>query len=257
MQTSWQRDLAQEVHIERSCTSGPTTGSWRRDPEREILDKRPAYRDPAQVVLLRRSWRRQLAQKILIHRSCTSAPTVFCWGDLKHLAQQILIQSSCTRGPTGSWCRHHDREIFDKRSADRDLGQEIRANRSCTSAPRILCASAPTASCWDPEREILDKRPAYRDLAEVALEAADAEILTKTSCRSGSAGFWRRDPDTDLASTIPNKKTPQHCLGSLAGKIRIFLEMYFYERKLCKDFINLGKILSSSYVSPCFTQSCF
>ena len=120
MQRSWQRDLAQEIHIQRSCASGHTR-SWCRD-----MRKRSAYRDVAQVVLLRRAWRRHLAQEILIHRSCTSPSTGFCWGDLKHLAHEILIQRSCASGPTtGSWCRHRDRKILRKRSADRDLAQVL------------------------------------------------------------------------------------------------------------------------------------
>ena len=42
--------LAQGILIH--CTSDPTTTrSWRRDPEREILNKRPAHRDLAQVAL--------------------------------------------------------------------------------------------------------------------------------------------------------------------------------------------------------------
>ena len=176
------RHLAQEIFIERSCTRDPT-GPWCKDPDTEILRKGSAYRDLAQVViqdpdagvltqrhaqetriqrscassltekiltqtsgardphtpildkcsyriLLRRFWHRHLAQEILIQ-----------WSSLAQVAQTLLIQTSrqtsCTResGPTGSWCRHHDREILRKRSADRDLGQEIRANRSCASAP--------------------------------------------------------------------------------------------------------------------------
>ena len=150
MQRAWKRDLAQEIRIQRSCTSSPTEEiltrtSCTRDPHTPILHK-CSYRS-----LLRRSWHR-------------------------HLAQEIPIQWSCASGPTtGSWCR-------------------------------------------DPARETLDKRPAYRDLAQVALEAADAEILKKTSCRSGTTGFWCRDPDTDLVSTISNKEnTTTLCLGSLAG----------------------------------------
>ena len=281
MQTSWQRDLAQEIHIQRSWPSGPI-----QDPDAdimtEILHKRSADRDLAQEVL------QDPDADIMTERSWTRDP-------------QTEIS---TRGPTGSWCRHHDREILDKRSADRDLAQEvlqdpdadIMTERSCTRdfqteishkrSYRIPMQTSWHRSCtrdlqteilrkrsyrilmqtswqrdlgqeirrqilhkrsyrilgdldkdphapilhnqvvlllrsWrrDPERAILDKRPAYRDLAQVALEAADAETLTKTSCRSSTTGFWCTDPHTDLASTISNKKTPQHCLGSLAGII--------------------------------------
>ena len=55
-----------QIPTQTSCTrdphivsaSGPTTGSWRRDPEREILDKRPAYRE-----ILRKWPERLLMQK--------------------------------------------------------------------------------------------------------------------------------------------------------------------------------------------------
>ena len=174
VQTSWQRDLAQGIRIQRSCTSSLTEEiltqkPCTRDPHTEILHKRSCrilmqtswQRDLAQEILiqrsctsdlLRRSWHGHLAQEILIHRSCTSAPTGFCWRDLKHLVQEILIQRFCTRSPTGSWRRHPDREILQKRSAYRDLAQvviqdpdaviltqryaqEIRIQRSCTSNP--------------------------------------------------------------------------------------------------------------------------
>ena len=148
--------------------------SWKsdtRDPHTEILHKW-SYR-----ILMQRSWQR-------------------------HLAQEILIQRSCTGGPRGSSYRHPDSNILHKRSSYSDLAQVVLLQ--------------------DLGAEILKeryKRPAYRDLAQVALEAADAEVLTKTSCRSSTTGFWCTDLDTDLASTISNKKTPQHCLGSLAGII--------------------------------------
>ena len=209
---------------ERSCT---------RDPQTEILHK---------CSYSRRSWHRHLTQKVLIHRSCTSAPAGFSSGDSEHLAQEILMhlqdldakiltQRSCARDPYTEWSykilvqRSSHRDTH-KRSAYRDLAQVVLLRRSWHRhlAQEILihrsCTSAPTGSCWgDPDTDILHKKFSYRDLAQVALEAADAEILLKTSCRSGTTGSWCRDPDTDLASTISKKKTPQHCLGSLAGII--------------------------------------
>ena len=312
MQRSWQRDLAQEIHIQRSCTRGPT-GSWCRHPAREILDKRSTYRalaqevlqDPDADILTERSWTRDPHTEIL-HKRSYRILMQRSWQ--RDLAQEIHIQRSCTSGPTGSWCREPDREILDKRSSYRDLAQvvleaphtDIPTQTSCTRDPhteilhkwsyyRILAQRSWKSDTRDPHTEILHKwsyrilmqrswqrhlaqeiliqrsctggprgssyrhpdsnilhkrssysdlaqvvllqdlgaeilkerykRPAYRDLAQVALEAADAEVLTKTSCRSSTTGFWCTDLDTDLASTISNKKTPQHCLGSLAGII--------------------------------------
>ena len=171
MQTSWQRDLAQEIRIQRSCTSGPTR-SWCRHRDREILRKRSADRDLAQVLLrdARRSWHRHLAQEILIHRSCTSAPKGFCWGDLKHLAQEILIQRSCTRGPTGPWCKDSGAEILRKRSAYRDLAQVV---------------------TQDPDAEVLTQR--YVQEVRIQKSCASSlteEVLTQTSCA--------RDPHTPI-----------------------------------------------------------
>ena len=51
MQKFRHRDLAQEIRIRRSCTNAPNTGSWRKDPEKETLNKRSTYGDPARVVL--------------------------------------------------------------------------------------------------------------------------------------------------------------------------------------------------------------
>ena len=86
--------------------------------------------------------------------------------------------------------------------------------------------------CYSILAEILKERSWTRDphteILHKWLEAADAEILTKTSCRSGTAGSGCRDPDTDLASTISNKKTPQHCLGSFAGIIFGFKHLLIF-----------------------------
>ena len=282
MQTSWQRDLAEEIltHLAQVVLQDPAAY-----PEREIMRKRSAdrdlaqvllqdfaeeiYRDLAQVVILRRSSCRDIVQEvlqdpdadILTKRSCTrDTHAESCSSSLTEetltqkpctrdphteslrkrscrilmqtswqRAQGIRRQRSCTSGHTGSWCRHHDREILDKRSADRDLAQEvlqdpdadIMTERSWTRDPQTDLAQV---LLQDSAQDILNtlrkrKRPSYSDLAQVVLEAADAEFLTKTSCRSSTTGFWCTDPDTDLASTISNKKTPQHCLGSLAGII--------------------------------------
>ena len=183
--------------LEAPHTDIPTQTSCTRDPHTEILHKWSYYR-----ILAQRSWKsdtrdphteilHKWSYRILMQRS---------WQ--RHLAQEILIQRSCTGGPRGSSYRHPDSNILHKRSSYSDLAQVVLLQ--------------------DLGAEILKeryKRPAYRDLAQVALEAADAEVLTKTSCRSSTTGFWCTDLDTDLASTISNKKTPQHCLGSLAGII--------------------------------------
>ena len=159
MQKFWHRDLAQEVRVQRSCTSGPITGFWHRIPEKHILDKDPhteilhklSYRTLTQT-----SWQRDLAPGI---RYRSLAPVVIqnldaetltqTYGMHKRIAnetdlgQEIRIESSCASGPTGSWCRHPEKEILHKRSADRDLapmvlkdfGAQIRTERSCTSDP--------------------------------------------------------------------------------------------------------------------------
>ena len=60
-----------------------------------------------------------------------------------------------------------------------------------------------------PDRGILDKRSEYRDLAQVALEAADTEILTQTF-----AEVVLLDSDAEILtqtwhSLFPIKKTPK------------------------------------------------
>ena len=177
-----------------------TTVSCCRHPDREILHKRSAYRDLAQVVLYWGDLDTDILRNTPILHKCSSGS---CWGDLKHLAQEILIQRSCTRGPKGPWCKDPDteicardphtvilhkwsyRRILVQRCWKRDLGQETRIQRSCTSGPR---------GCW-------------------------CRNPDKTSCRSGTTGFWCRDPDTGVDPRFPTKKAPQHCLGSLAGII--------------------------------------
>ena len=215
------RDLAQEICRQRSCTKGPT-GSWCRHHDREILHKRSADRDPAQEILqdpdadimTERSWTRDPHTEIL-HKWSYRILMQRAWQ--RDLAQEIHIQRSCTRGPTGSWCRH-DREILDKRSADRDLAQEalqdpdadIMTERSCTRDPpteilhkwsyRILmqtlwqrdlaqeiriqwsCTRGPTGSwCRHPDKEILHKRYSWRDLAQEVLQDPGADIMTERS----------------------------------------------------------------------------
>ena len=64
MQRSRHKNLAREMRIQRSCASGPT-GSWRRDPDRKVVDNGSAYRDLAQVVL------QDPDEDVLTERSCT------------------------------------------------------------------------------------------------------------------------------------------------------------------------------------------
>ena len=213
MQTAWQKKLAQEIRIHRSCTSGHTRPwciltptSCTRDPHTPILHK-CSYR-----ILLRRSWHKHLGQEIRIQRSFTSGPTgSWCKPPGRDFAQEIRIQRSWTSGHTRarSWCKgRYAQEARIQRSctsgptgscwgdlAHRHLAQEILIQWSCTSGPR---------GSWyrDPDTDILHKRSSYSDLAQVALEAADAEILTQT---------WH--------PLFPTKKTPKHGVGSLAGII--------------------------------------
>ena len=209
-QTSWQRDLAQEIRIQRSCTSGHTR-SWCRDPDTDV-HKRSADRDLAQVVLQRRSWHRHLAQEILIHRSCTSAPTGFCWGDLKHLAREILVFG--TNGPTGSWCRHPDREILHKRPAYRDLAQvvlqdpdaDIVTERSCTRDPHTpILRKCSYRILGDLDTDILHKRSSYTDLAQEVLQDSAEEILNTLRKRSSYRDLAQvaiQDPDAEVLTQI-------------------------------------------------------
>ena len=112
-----------------------------QDPDAEILTQRYGQemrvrdlaQSPAEEILTQTSCTRDLHTLI-----CISAPTGFCWGNLKHLAQEIiqrscarsayteilrkwsykiLMQRSCASGSTGSWRREPEREILDKRSA--------------------------------------------------------------------------------------------------------------------------------------------
>ena len=206
-QRSWKRpaayrDLAQEVlqdpdakilteilckrsalkktsRIRRSCTRGPT-GSWCRHPDREILHKRSAYRDLVQVVRScasghTRSWCRDPDTEICTRESRTEI--------LQKLSYRILVQRSWNRDLAQAAYRDLAQVVL------QDLGAEILKERSWTRRPHT---------------EILHKWP---------LEAADAEILTKTSCRSGATGFWCGDPDTDLAPTISNKENTATLFG--------------------------------------------
>ena len=66
--------------------------------------------------------------------------------------------------------------ILMQTSRQRDLGQEIRRQRSCTRGPR-------GSWCRDPDREILHKRSIYRDLAQEVLQDPDADIMTERSCK--------------------------------------------------------------------------
>ena len=173
VQRSWQRDLRQEIRIHRSCTSAPTGSCWWR----------------------RRSWHKHFAQEILIQRSCIRGPTGhwcrdpdteilrkrLAHRDLAHVvlqdpAEEVLTQASCARDshtpilhkwPRGSWYRDPHTVLLHKwsyyrilvqRSRKRDLGQEIRIQRFCTSGPR---------GCWcrDPNKDILQKW-CYRILME-------------------------------------------------------------------------------------------
>ena len=182
--------------IQRSCTRGPTTGSWCRDPNREILHKRSTYRDLAQEVP------QDPDADIMTERSCTRDPhteilhkwsyrilTQTSWQ--RDVAQEILIQRSCTRGPTGSWCRHHDREILDKRSSYRDLAQEIRQDPDADILTERCCTR-------DPHTEILHKR-SHRILMQTSWHRdAAQEILIQRSCTSGPTGSWCRDPDREI-----------------------------------------------------------
>ena len=196
-----QRDLPQEIRIQKSCTSSLTE---------EILTQKPCTRDPHTEILRKRSC------KILMQTS---------WQ--RDLGQEIRRQRSCTRGPIGSWCRHHDREILDKRSSYRDFAQvvlqdpdaEILTERSCTRDPHteILhkrsyriptqtswqrdlaleihiqrsCTRGHTGSrCRHDNREILHKRSADRDLAQKVLLDPNADIMIERSCT--------RDPHTEI-----------------------------------------------------------
>ena len=99
MQTSWHRDLAQEILIQRPCTRGPT-GSWCKHPahDREILHKRSTYRDLARVAL------QDPDADIMTERSCTKDP-------------QTEILHKCSYRILGDL----DTDILDKRSSYTDL----------------------------------------------------------------------------------------------------------------------------------------
>ena len=227
MQTSW--------HLtERSCTRDPhteilhknPTESCCRHPDKEILHKRSIYRDPAQVVLQdpKRSWHKHLAHKILTHRSCTSAPTGSCWRDpdtdilhkkfsYSDLAQVALeppdtdipTQTSCTRHPhtviLHKWSYYR---ILAQRSWKRDLGQETRIQRSCTSGPRGTDIPTQTSCTRDPHTVILHKWSYYRILAQRSWKRdLGQETRIQRSCTSGPRGTdiptqtsCTRDPHT-------------------------------------------------------------
>ena len=202
MQTSSQRDLAQEIRIQRSCARGPT-GSWCRDPDREILHKRSAYRDLAQEVLqdpdadimtCTRDPHREILRKrscrILMQRSWQRDQVLHKRSSYGDLAQEVIQDSdadkterSCTRDPQTEILHKRSYWILMQASWQRDLGQKILIRRTCTSGP--------TGSwCRDPDRAILHKRSTYRDLAQEVLQDPDADIMTERS--------WTRDPQTEI-----------------------------------------------------------
>ena len=120
-----------------------------------------------------------------------------------HIAQGVLIQRSCAKGPTNSWQRSW--------------------HRSCASGSREILRK------WS--HRFLTQRSSERDLAqEIRIQSCTAACL----CTCCFAVIY-------LASTT--KKTPKHCLGSLAGiilfscwfrnlhKISMFLWLRSFTRK--------------------------
>ena len=110
----------------------------------------------------------------------------------RDLAQEVLQDPDADIMTERSWTRDPQTEILHKCSfrilgdLDKDphtpilhkcknhaQAQEILIQSSCTSGPR-------GSSYRRPDSDILHKRSSYSDLAQVALEAADAEILTRT-----------------------------------------------------------------------------
>ena len=157
IQTSWQRDLAQEIHIQRSCTSGHTR-SWRR-----VLTQR-------------------YAQEIRVQqRSCTSSPVGSCWGDLD--TDILHKRSSYTDLPV--LLQDPGEEILDtllKRSSYRDLPQEVPQDPDAKFLTQRSCAR-------DHHTEILHKR-SYRTLMPRSWHRHLAqEFRIQSSCTSGPTGF--------------------------------------------------------------------
>ena len=181
-----------------------------QDPDAGVLTQRYAQEIRLQrsffLVLLRRSWHRHLAQESLIHRPCASTP--------------ILLQWSCTSGPRGPWYRHPDTScardphtvilhkwsyyrILAQRSWKRDLGQEIRRQRSC--------ASGITGS-WrrDPDINTLHKRSSYTDLSQAPLQDPRRswhrhlaqEILIQWSCTSSQRLLMQKSRQRHLAEVV-------------------------------------------------------
>ena len=156
--------------VQRSCASAPTASYW-GDLDTDIFDKRSSYtdlaqvllQDPAEEILHKRSYRTrrvrgmQVKLRFFDFEVQPSAEIVRADGpDAK-----ILTQRSCARDPP----------------AYRELAQETRVRRSCTSRP--------AESCWgDLNTNILHKRFAHTDLAQ--------EILIQWSCTSGPSGCWWR-----------------------------------------------------------------
>ena len=192
MQRSWNRDLAQEILVQRSCTSGPT-GSWCTHPDREISRKRSAYRDLAQVVLQDPD-AEILARKKSAHRDPVRQDPV----------EEILTQTSCTRDPHTPILHQCSCGILLRRSWRKHLAQEILIHRSCTSGALEAPDTAQASCTRDPHTVILHKS-AYRILVrrswqghlaqETPIERSciqdpAEEILPQTSCI--------RDPHTPI-----------------------------------------------------------
>ena len=219
MQRSWHRDLAQEIRIQRSCTSGPTRSWFRgldteiraRDPHTEILHKFSYWGDIDADILRKKFSYSDLAQVALEASAEEILNTLRKRSSFTDLAQEvlqdpdakILTQRSCARDPhteilhkwsykiliQRSWHRDTRKRsaywdlaqvVLLRRSWHRHLAQEILIQWSCTSGPR---------GSWyrHPDTDILRKRSSYSDLAQVVLlQDLGAEILKERS--------WTRDP---------------------------------------------------------------
>ena len=213
MQSSWRRDLAREILVQKCCTSGSTASeadivterSRPRDPLTEILrewsykisvrsswhrgmHKKIAYRDFAHVVP-QRFWHRHFAEEILIHRSCTSAPTGPRQRDPKHVVQ----------APRAEILHQRSHRTLTQKCWHRDPAREIRRKNILHKVIQGLDA------------EILaQKKSAHRDFAQVVLQ----DICVRRSCTRALAGpCWgdtktphKRSSCTDLAQGAPDQR---------------------------------------------------
>ena len=177
------RHLAQEIRIQRSCTSGHTR-SWCRDPDREIRHKRSTYRDLAQAV------RQDPEADYMTERSCTRDPHT----EILHKCPYRILGDP-------------DTDIIHKRSSYTDLAQVLLQD----SVVEILNTLRKRSWYRDLAQEVLQDPDAHIQTERSCTRHPHTEILHKWSYKILMQRFWHRNKHKrsayrDLAQVVPLRR---------------------------------------------------